>query len=113
VRAILPDAAVTYAADWSEYSGVSGPAGEKIFHLDPLWADPVIAAIAVDWYPPLTDWRDGFGHRDAELTPSPDDPAYLDAMVEGGPAYDWHYASEADRAAQVRTPITDGPAGEP
>ena len=112
VRAVLPQAALSYAADWSEYSGVSGPAGEKIFHLDPLWADDAIAAVAIDWYPPLTDWRDGVGHRDAARAASVDDPRYLDAMVEGGPDFDWYYASAADRAGQIRTPIRDGLAGE-
>ncbi|MBU6372789.1 MAG: glycoside hydrolase TIM-barrel-like domain-containing protein [Alphaproteobacteria bacterium] len=113
VRTMLgPGVKITYAADWTEYAGVSGPNGEKIFHLDPLWADPVIDAVAIDWYPPLTDWRDGEAHLDTAIAESPDDPAYLDARVEGGEAYAWFYANAADRSAQKRTPIADGVAGE-
>jgi hypothetical protein len=33
--------------------------------------------------------------------------------VAGGEGYDWFYASDADRQAQLRTPITDGAHGEP
>ena len=40
------------------------------------------------------------------------DLAYLKANLAAGEGFDWYYASDADRAAQVRTPITDG-AGKP
>ena len=108
VRAILgPDTKITYAADWSEYFGLITPQGDRFFHLDPLWADPNIDAVAIDNYMPLSDWRDGPDHLDA--------PAgavhaldYLQANVAGGEGFDWFYASPADRAAQIRTPITDG-----
>ena len=33
--------------------------------------------------------------------------------MEGGEGYDWYYASGPDRAAQIRTPITDGLAEKP
>src|SRR5262249_13076418 len=33
--------------------------------------------------------------------------------IAGGEGYEWYYASEADRAGQVRTPITDGAVGKP
>ena len=36
------------------------------------------------------------------------DPAYLQSNVNGGEGFDWYYASDADRDAQIRTPITDG-----
>src|SRR6185312_16666150 len=36
------------------------------------------------------------------------DPAYLTANIQGREDYDWYYASDADRNAQLRTPITDG-----
>ncbi len=29
------------------------------FALDPLWCDPAIDAVAIDWYAPVSDWRDG------------------------------------------------------
>lgn len=116
VRAILGGAAaLTYAADWSEYSGhqPQDGSGDVFFHLDPLWADANIDAVGVDWYPPLTDWRAGATHLDAALSQSIHDPDYLRSRIEAGENYDFFYASDADRAAQLRTPITDGAYGEP
>jgi hypothetical protein len=116
-RAVLgPSVKISYAADWSEYFG-HAPAdgsGDRFFHLDPLWADPDIDFIGIDWYAPLADWRDGEAHADALAgAPSIYDPDYLQANVEGGEGYDWYYASASDRDAQARTPITDGAHGEP
>ncbi|XBQ16277.1 MAG: glycoside hydrolase TIM-barrel-like domain-containing protein [Oceanicaulis sp.] len=116
-RALLgPQTKISYAADWSEYSG-HAPAdgsGDRIFHLDPFWSDPDVDFIGIDWYGPLADWREGGGHADALAgARSIHDRAYLGGNVEGGEGYDWFYASEADRDAQVRTPITDGAYGEP
>lgn len=108
--------AIGYAADWSEYFGhqPADGSGDVFFHLDPLWADPHIGFVGVDWYPPLTDWRDGEDHLDARAGyGGPHDPAYLAAGVAGGEGFDWYYASDPDRAAQRRTPITDGAHGEP
>lgn len=102
---------LSYAADWSEYSGWRADA-EVAFHLDPLWADPNIDYVGVDWYPPLADWREGAGGLDSGLFDGPDDVDSLAAQVAGGEGFDWFYASPADRAAQVRTPITDSAHGE-
>ncbi|VTO12535.1 baseplate multidomain protein megatron [Brevundimonas vancanneytii] len=102
---------LSYAADWSEYFGWQRD-GEVRFHLDPLWADPNIDYVGIDWYPPMGDWRGGDGGRDAEDFKGPSDPAYLAAQVAGGEGYDWFYAGAADRAAQRRTAITDGAHGE-
>ena len=102
---------LSYAADWSEYFGFHKD-GEVRFHLDPLWADPNIDYVGVDWYPPLGDWRAGDGGLDAAAFEGASDPAYLAAQVAGGENYDWYYASAADRAAQARTPIGDGAHGE-
>ena len=108
---------LSYAADWSEYFGRQG-GGEVRFHLDPLWADANIDYVGIDWYPPLGDWRegewrDGGGGLDAEAGfRGPSSPAYLAAQVAGGEGYDWYYASGADRAGQMRTPIRDGASGE-
>ena len=33
---------------------------------------------------------------------------YLKSNIEGGEGYDWYYHSDEARAAQIRTPITDG-----
>ncbi len=113
VRAVVgPATRLTYAADWSEYSGYQ-PAGEKFFHLDPLWASPHVDAVGIDNYMPLADWRDGVGHQDASLSASGHDLDYLASNIAGGEGFDWYYASPDDRLHQVRTPITDGAHGEP
>lgn len=106
-----PDVKLSYAADWSEYSGWRAGA-EVAFHLDPLWADPNIDYVGVDWYPPLADWRSGDGGVDAGVFDGPDDPDGLAAQIAGGEGFDWFYASPEDRAAQVRTPIVDTAHGE-
>jgi len=106
VKAILPDAKIAYAADWSEYANHPVDGG-VLFNLDPLWADANIDFIGIDNYLPLADWRDG-DHLDAALATTTWDRDYLFANIRGGEGYDWHYASDADRAAQTRTPITDG-----
>jgi hypothetical protein len=62
---------------------------------------------------PLSDWRDGYEHLDAQDWPAIYDRGYLQANIAGGEGFDWFYASPEDRAAQVRTPITDGAAGKP
>ncbi|MEL6683072.1 MAG: glycoside hydrolase TIM-barrel-like domain-containing protein, partial [Pseudomonadota bacterium] len=113
VRAILgPDCKISYAADWSEYHGYQ-PAGtaDKLFHLDPLWADPNIDFIGVDNYMPLSDWRDGNDHADA-VAGSIYDLDYLKGNVAGGEGYEWFYSTPEARDAQRRTAITDGQ-GEP
>ena len=117
VRSILgAGTAISYAADWSEYFGhqPGDGSGDVFFHLDPLWADPEIDFVAIDNYMPLSDWRDGFEHLDAQAGwPAIYDRAYLQANIAGGEGFDWFYASPADRSAQVRTPITDGAAAKP
>ncbi len=101
---------VTYAADWSEYFGhqPADGSGDVNFHLDPLWASPDIDAIGIDLYWPLADWRDGGDHLDAQSVRSIYDLDYLKGNIRGGEGYDWYYASETDRADQVRSAITDG-----
>ncbi|ARO14281.1 hypothetical protein BVG79_00929 [Ketogulonicigenium robustum] len=109
VRAILgPDTKISYAADWSEYHGTQ-PAGtsDKYFHLDPLWAHEAIDFIGIDNYMPLSDWRDGTAHADAAAG-AIYNLDYLRSNVAGGEMYDWFYASDESRDAQIRTPITDG-----
>ena len=111
-----PATAIGYSADWSEYFGhqPADGSGDVHFHLDPLWASPSVGFVGIDWYPPLSDWRDGTDHLDARAGFSgPHDPAYLAANVAGGEGFDWYYTSSAARAAQTRTPITDGAYGEP
>ncbi len=116
VRSVLgPDTRISYAADWSEYFGhqPADGSGDVHFHLDPLWADPAIDAVGIDLYVPLSDWRDGTSHLDAAIATSGRDRAYLAANIEGGEGFDWYYASDADRAAEIRSPISDGAFGKP
>lgn len=101
-RAVLGSGtAIGYAADWSENFGhqPADASGDVFFHLDPLWADEAIDFVGIDYYPPLADWRDG----------EPQDRW----DIVSGEGFDWFYASGEDRAARVRTPITDGAYGEP
>jgi GTA TIM-barrel-like domain/Putative phage tail protein len=115
VKVILPGAKVSYAADWTEYGAyVPGDgSGDVLFPLDALWASADVDFVGVDWYPPMGDWREGAAHLDALAGFSgPDDADYLTYQLSGGEAWDWCYASQADRDAQVRTPINDSAHGE-
>lgn len=116
VRSVLgPATKLGYAADWSEYFGhqPADGTGHAVFHLDPLWADPNIDFVGVDWYPPITDWREGETHLDAAAGfLGPHDPTYLRAGLTGGEGFDWYYPSQAARDAQARAPIADGAHGE-
>lgn len=113
VRAILPNAKISYAADWSEYFGYQPTdSGNVHFHLDPLWAAPEIDFVGIDNYMPLADWRDGDVHADAAFGTT-NDLTYLQRNIEGGEGYDWYYPTPEARAAQRRIPITDGAHDEP
>jgi hypothetical protein len=115
VRSLLGSSTkISYAADWSEYFGYQpqDESNDRFFHLDPLWADENIDFIGIDNYMPLSDWRDGSDHLDAEVG-TVYDLEYLRGNIEGGEGYDWFYASAEDRAQQIRTPIEDGAHGEP
>jgi len=108
--------AISYAADWSEYFGhhPQDGSGDVFYHLDPLWSDPNIHFIGIDNYMPLSDWRDVFDHADALAGwNSIRDLGYLQSNIEGGEGFEWFYASDADRTAQNRTPVTDGAYSKP
>ena len=112
VRAILgPEVKIGYAADWSEYFGHQAD-GNLYFHLDPLWSDPAVDFIGIDNYMPLSDWRDGEDHADADWG-AIHNLDYLRANVAGGEGFDWYYDSAEGAAAQRRLLITDGAFGEP
>lgn len=117
VRGIVGAATrITYGADWSEYFGhhPADGSGDALFHLDPLWAHPQIDAVGIDNYMPLSDWRDGdIAGGNPDGFASAGDLDGLRAQVAGGEGFDWHYAGPADRAARLRTPITDGAYGKP
>jgi len=115
VRAILgAETKISYAADWSEYFGYQPQDGsnDRLFHLDALWADPNIDFIGIDNYMPMSDWREGYDHLDADAG-SIYNLDYLKSNIMGGEGYDWYYHSPEAQAAQIRTPITDGEHGEP
>jgi hypothetical protein len=111
VRGILgAGCKISYAADWSEYSGYSLN-GDLYYPLDALWADDNIDFVGIDNYMPLSDWRDEDGHAD-ESYGSIYNLDYLKANIEGGEGYDWYYAYDEHADAQIRTPIQDGAYGE-
>ncbi|MEN0078600.1 MAG: glycoside hydrolase TIM-barrel-like domain-containing protein [Pseudomonadota bacterium] len=111
VKALLgPTCQVSYAADWSEYGAyVPGDGSDDVlFPLDDLWARQSVDFVGIDWYPPAGDWRDGTNHTDYLAgVRSPGERSYIEANQSGGEGYDWYYASQADRDAQLRTPIDD------
>lgn len=113
VRALLPDAKITYAADWSEYYGYQPQdgSGDVFFHLDALWADDNIDLIAIDNYMPMSDWRDGNDHVDADLGPI-HALDHLKSQIEGGEGFEYYYTGPEAKAAQRREPISDAK-GEP
>jgi len=117
VRALVgPATKITYGADWSEYFGhqPSDGSGDVHFHLDALWAHDDIDAVGIDNYMPLADWRDGdLDGGNPDGAEGPYDRAALRAAITGGEGFDWYYASQEDRAARRRTPISDGAAGKP
>ncbi|WP_274629667.1 baseplate multidomain protein megatron [Arvimicrobium flavum] len=116
VRGVLgPATEITYGADWSEYFGhqPSDGSGDAFFHLDPLWSHPEIAAVGIDNYMPLSDWRDAdYGGGNADGFQTPYDIEGLTAAIAGGEGFDWYYSSAEARAARERAPITDG-SGKP
>ncbi len=115
VRAVLgAGTKIGYAADWSEYFGYQPQdgTGDVYFHLDPLWADDDIDFVGIDNYMPMSDWRDGTDHADADWG-SIYNTEYLKSNIAGGEGFDWYYANSAHEAAQNRSAITDGAHGEP
>ncbi len=98
---------LSYAADWSEYAGYSPQSGDLRFPLDPLWAHSDIDFVGIDNYLPLTDLRQ---------SDNPQTAYNLKVLREGitsGEYSDWYYASDSDRSAKVRSPITDGACNKP
>ncbi len=114
VKAILgPACKISYAADWTEYGAHVRNAGADVgFPLDALWSHPSVDFVGIDFYPPLSDWRDGDDHLDATSASSVYDIDYLRARVASGEAYDWFYVDQTARDAQNRSPIADGAYGK-
>ncbi|MEM6742878.1 MAG: glycoside hydrolase TIM-barrel-like domain-containing protein, partial [Pseudomonadota bacterium] len=110
-----PSTKIGYAADWSEYFGhqPQDDTGDRLFHLDPLWGDEAIDFVGIDWYAPHTDWRDGRDHLDAQEAETIYDLDYLCGRFAAGEGYDWFYADDDARLAQIRSTISDGAHNEP
>ena len=110
VRALVgASTKIVYGADWTEYGSEVRASGQDVrFPLDPLWADANIDAVGIDWYPPVTDWRDGLTHLDGALYDGPHDQRMFANRIASGEAFDWYYADDAGRLAQNRLPISDG-----
>jgi hypothetical protein len=99
---------IVYAADWTEYGAHVYNDGKDIdFPLDPLWSSPDITAIGIDFYAPLSDWRDDDQHADQDIAASIYDRSYLKKRVHSGEGFDWYYATDHDRIAQKRQSIRD------
>src|SRR5215217_5188455 len=115
VRGVLGSGTkLVYAADWTEYGAHVLDGGWVVrFPLDPLFSDDAVDAVGIDYYPPISDWRDGLDHADLAQARSAYDVDYLRGRLGSGEAFDWYYATAADRLAQRRTPITDGAYGKP
>jgi len=119
VRTILgPGCKLSYGADWSEYFGYqpTDGSGDVFYNLDPLWAAPEIDAVGIDNYMPLSDWRaaDAFSDRgNPDDMHADNDAAAMQAAIAAGEGFDWYYATDADRADRMRSPITDGTHGKP
>src|SRR4029079_19289691 len=111
VKGILgDDTIVTYGADWTEYGShvVDADANQVRFPLDARWASDSIDAVGIDYYAPLSDWRDGASHLDRVVASVCTDRDYLRSNLFGGEGFDWYYADAGARAAQSRSDITDG-----
>ena len=115
---------ISYAADWSEYKNhvPTDGSSDVYFNMDKIWANPDCDYVSIDNYMKLSDWRDGRNQLDygtgTNAFGNPQgltvcDPTYLKGQIEGGEDYDYFYASQSDRDAQIRTPISDGAYSEP
>jgi hypothetical protein len=117
VKAILPSAKVSYAADWTEWNGhnpaefASAPSASQWYetyyhHLDSVWT--AADYVGIEWYPPLSDWR-AYGAVDYQegAVDSEYNQDYLIASMSGSEYYDYRYTSSTNRSNQIRTPILD------
>ncbi len=106
IRTILPDAKLSYAADWTEYGILGGDPNREEFPLDHFWADVNCDFVGIDCYFPLSDWRHGDLHIDArDGASSIYDQAYLSSQIRGGEQFDYYYADINARDAQRRSPL--------
>jgi hypothetical protein len=115
VRAVIGSApSLVYAADWTEYGAHVLDGGREVrFPLDALFAHASIDAVGIDYYPPISDWRDAPAHADLAEARSVYDVDYLRRRLGSGEAFDWSYADLDGRTAQRRLPIADGAYNKP
>ena len=101
---------ISYSASWREYHTVffPGTADQLRYPLDFLWGNSEINYVGISNYAPLSDWRAGFDHLDAEKGfRSVYDTDYLRYNVSSGEYFDFLYDDIAARNNQIRTPIVD------
>ena len=112
VRAVLgAGCKIGYVAGWRTY-GAQVVGSDVAYPLDALWADAEVDFVGIDYAVPLSDWRQGRDHLDADWG-AVSNPSYLEANVEGGEGYDWVYPAQVARDAQARQPITDPDQNDP
>ena len=97
VRAIIPNAKISYGADWTEY-GAYYSDNNTYFPLDALWSNANIDFVGIDYYAPISDRHEG----DARYS-TPD----FQNHIEGGEGYDYYYQNQSDRTNKIKTPIID------
>ncbi len=104
----------TYAAHWTEWNvnHADDGSGDILFNMDDIWNHADISGISINFYAPLSDWRDGTTHLDAATHSSIYDIAYLKSQIEGGEEYTYEYTSQANRDSQTRTTINDPDAAD-
>ncbi len=115
VKTVLPAAKVTYAADWSEYFGFQPPTAPATCSSTSIRSGRIRRSI----------WSGSTLHAAVGLARG---GCRGKRTRRGGVALRrrhapagrrtrrtcrWFYASQADRQARLRTPITDGSAGKP
>lgn len=115
VNTLLGSTNLSYAANWDEYHSTT-EGSKQTFNLDPLWSDSNIDFVGINYYVPLSDWRDEDSHEDyGSGDDSYGNPRgvsiydidYLKGQIEGGEYFDYEYSSANDRVSQTRTALTD------
>ena len=99
---------------WRRLDRIRRPCGRRAasevrFPLDPLWASPAIDAVGIDYYAPLSDWRDTADQLDRALDRRRSTSAAISpAIFAPARPTTGSTPTTTARDAQTRTPITDG-----
>ena len=105
------DTIVTYGADWTEYGAHVVDASARRGALSARSAVGVAGRSTRSASTITRRCRTGAttpDHLDRAIASAIYDRDYLAGNLSGGEGFDWYYADAAARAAQTRTPITDG-----